>query len=165
MSSVILTSMFKTFVVFFSLITVVAASERGERWSKYTNQRCGFRLTYPASLIASREPDNGDGREFHSSDREFSVTASGHFFVLEDESLESVWQEEIGELGGTAHYKRKTKNWFVISGVKNGCEYYRKFYASGGSWVLLRINYPHTKRYKYDPWVVRIEKNFTPFKN
>jgi hypothetical protein len=150
-------------VVLLSLVAALTANARQERWSTYTNERSGFRLTYPASLIASREPDNGDGREFHSRDREFSVTASGHFFALPDQSLDTVWREDVAELGGTVRYKRKTRNWFVISGTKDGRDYYRKFYSNGSSWVLVRISYSHAQNHKYEAWVKRIEKDFVPF--
>jgi hypothetical protein len=30
-------------------------------WKSYTNNRFGFRLTYPPTLVAGRDPDNGAG--------------------------------------------------------------------------------------------------------
>ncbi len=147
----------------FLLLTTGCASGAVVHWTKYTNDRFGFSMTIPAALIPSREPDNGDGREFHSVDREFSVTAYSHFFVLDDESLDTFWRDEIGEFAATAHYKRKTRHWFVISGVKDGREYYHKCYSRGDQWVTLQVSYPPEKAGNYDPWVTRIEKEFLPF--
>jgi hypothetical protein len=142
------------------------AEEAGStRWRKYENARFGFILAYPASLVGSREPDNGDGREFHSRDREFSVTAVAHFFVPDSgDSFEARWKEEMETPNVTITYKKKTETWYVVSGVsKTGTEYYHKLLTKGANWAAFHITYPHDKREKYAPWVDRIEKEFSPF--
>ena len=135
------------------------------KWKKYENGRFGFVLTYPETLIGSREPVNGSGREFHSADKEFSVATSAHFFAQDGEdSFEKRWEEELEIPDVTITYKKKTPNWYVVSGVtKSGTEYYHKLYQKGQNWVALHITYPHAKNKKYDPWVTRIEKSFIPF--
>ena len=114
----------------------VTAGAADEPLKEYTNQRFGFLLKYPANLVASREPDNGGGQEFHTEDKEFSVAAFAHFLMVSDgDSLEKQWKNELEELGDTVTYKKKGPGWYVVSGVsKDGTEYYHKFFAAGSNY-------------------------------
>lgn len=147
-----------------SLLLTVQAADTDSR--KYANARFGFVLTCPKELVAGKEPANGAGREFHTSDGEFSVLAQGHFLRKDEgDTFDKRWADELKELGDTVTYKKKAATWFVVSGVtKNGVEFYRKFYAKGSNWVALEITYPHAQNKKYDPWVSKIEKSFVPFR-
>ena len=149
-------------LVAFQLNAQAADSE----WKKYANARFGFVLTYPASLLPGPEAMNGDGREFHSKDKEFSLAAFAHFFVPESgDSFEKRWQEELETPDVTITYKKKAANWYVVSGLtKSGTEYYHKLYRKGSSWASFHITYPHAQNKKYDAWVARIEKSFVPFR-
>lgn len=150
----------KTFLVLWLALLVVVRAE--DKWPTYTNARFGFRIAHPPGLAESRPPDNGGGQEFHTKDKEFSLVAFAHF-VLEGTSLESMWKDELKELGDTVTYKRKTDAWFVVSGVKEGTEYYHKTYVQKGSFASFQITYPHAKAKQYDAWVERIAKGFVPF--
>jgi hypothetical protein len=145
--------------VWLALLCTVHAEEK---WKTYTNARFGFRLAHPSALVESRAPDNGGGQEFHSQDKEFSLAAFAHF-VLEDQSLETMWKDELKELGDTVTYKKKGDAWFVVSGVKDGTEYYHKTYVQKRNYAAFQITYPHAKAKQYDPWVERIAKEFVPF--
>ena len=135
----------------------------GEAWSRYTNDRFGFILSYPSSLVAGKAPQNGAGKEFRLADKAFSIVSEGHF-LPEGDSLHRRYSTEIRLLGNTVNYKAKGKTWYVISGThQNGYEYYYKFYVRERNWVGFRITYPQTKRKIFDPWVERIEKSFVPF--
>jgi hypothetical protein len=165
---------YSLFFILFTLAIAYGADKRPTAskpsaetmWKKYENGRFGFVLTYPASLIGSREPDNGDGREFHSRDKEFSVAAFAHFFVPDsDDSFEARWQEELNTPDVTITYKKKTDSWYVVSGLtKTGTEYYHKLMIKGKNWAAFHITYPHAKHDKYNPWVERIEKEFVAFR-
>lgn len=145
-----------------SLFTAAGAEPA---WKEYRNARFGFVLAYPAALTASRAPANGGGREWHSANGEFSVTAEGHFLQVDDgDSLEKRWQEELKERGATVTYKKQAATWYVVSGVtKEGAEFYHKFCVKGSNWAAFTITYPHAKDALYSPWVARIEKRFVPF--
>src|SRR4029077_15108645 len=97
------------FVLVLLLISAATALQSAEsKWRKYENARFGFVLTYPASLVASPEPTNGDGREFHSRDHQFSVTAVAHFFVPgTGDSFRARWNEELKAPGVRITYKKK----------------------------------------------------------
>jgi hypothetical protein len=136
---------------------------RGEdQWKTYTNARFGFRLVRPPELVASRAPDNGGGQEFHTKDKEFSLSAFAHF-VQEGESLTTMWEAELKDLGKTVTYQKKGDGWYVVSGVKDGTEFYHKTFVKNGNFASFEITYPHAKAKQYDPWVERIAKEFKPF--
>ena len=154
----------KTLVLAFCAFVVHAVAAE-EAWQKYTNARFGFSVERPASLVASREPDNGAGQEFHTKNNEFSLLAHGHFLGIADqnETIETYWLQALKDAGNSVTYKRKAADWYVLSGVKDGTEFYYKFAVKENNWAEIRITYPHAKSAKYDPWVERISKSFVPF--
>jgi hypothetical protein len=147
------------------LIALTATVAAKEAWKKYENRRFGFVLYYPASLIKGQEAQNGGGCEFHSQDNEFSVAGMAHFFAPDSgDSFEQRWKDELEATDATVTYKRKTDDWYVVSGVTNkGYEYYHKLFVKGANWTAFHITYPHASSQKYDPWVAEIAKRFIPF--
>jgi hypothetical protein len=133
-----------------------------EKWKTHTNARFGFRLSHPPGLVASRAPDNGGGQEFHTKDKEFSLASFAHF-LQEGDTLEKLWAEEVKQLGKAVTYKKKGDSWYVVSGVKDGTEFYHKTYVKDGNFASFQITYPHAKAKQYDPWVEKIAKGFVPF--
>ena len=142
-------------------VSLAAATAAEPGFKDYTNARFGFKISYPAALIAGRDPTNGGGREFHSKDKEFSLATSAHF--LNGSTLDSMWEDELKELGDYITYKKKDKNWYVISGAKDGVEFYHKTHVQGGNFAEFHITYPHAKARQYDPIVEKIAKSFVPF--
>jgi hypothetical protein len=131
-------------------------------WKDYTNPRFGFKISHPSTLLLKPEPTNGQGREFYTKDKEFYLAAYGHF-LIDDDSLDKRWSEELKQLGKYTTYKKKEKSWYVVSGVKDGEEFYNQTHVKDGNWVTFRITYPHDKARQYDPWVEKIAKSFVPF--
>jgi len=149
-----------TIAVVLLLMPLAAFAETA--WKTYVNPRFGFKLAYPAELKLKEEPTNGQGREFYSVDKEFHMAAYAHFLIDED-SLEKRWQEELADLGNAITYKKKDKSWYVVSGVKDGQEFYHRTHVKDKNWATFRITYPHAKAKQYDPWVEKVAKSFVPF--
>ncbi len=136
----------------------------GQLCNSYVNRRFGYKIKFPADLIAGRHPENGAGRSFSTPDKEFVVYTQAHFIQDERNSLDDYWNSEIEALKKTITYKKKGKSWYVISGVDvEGHEFYKKFSVKGGNCAEFTIEYPHAKNKKYDPWVEKIVKSFVPF--
>ena len=112
-------SFIQPIVLLLAVAALATSAEAAElQWRKYTNERFGFVLSYPATLVASREPDNGAGREFHTRDKAFSLSVQAHFLSPDTgNTFESNWNEELNTPGVTITYKRKAKDWYVVSGV------------------------------------------------
>ncbi len=157
------------YILRLGLLLALMATARGAevKWRKYFNARFGYVLSYPVGLIAGPEAMNGDGREFHTKDGEFSLAVSAHFFVPDSgDTFEKRWEEEQNTSdGATVSYKKKTADWYVVSGLtKDGTEYYHKLYRQKANWAAFQITYPHAKTKQYDPWVERIARSFVPFR-
>lgn len=151
----------KTLLLLIIALALPVVAWAADAWKDYVNARFGFKVSLPASLVASPEPANGAGREFHTKNKDFSILAHGHF--LNGETLESAFAGELRDLGGNITYQRKARDWYVVSGVNDGSEFYVKRHVKGGNWSELRFIYPHAKAGQYDPWVERIVKSFVPF--
>lgn len=138
----------------------VEPSPKGEL-KTYVNQRFGFKLIYPANFRSIRRPDNGAGLTFHSPDSKFSITAQGHF--LNGATLETMWADDVASEGATTTYSRKAKNSYVVSGTREGQEYYRRVFVRQGNWVRFDIVYPASERSRWDSVVEQISSDFVPF--
>ena len=99
-------------VIFAVVVLGATAGAEELKWREYKNGRFGFMLSYPAPLIAGREPENGAGREFHTADKAFSLSAQAHFLSPDTgNTFESNWNEELNKPGVTITYKKKAKDW------------------------------------------------------
>ena len=137
----------------------LSAARVSAEWDTYTNERFGFRFSYPSSLTPSRAPGNGAGMNF--SDGQMSVTVQAHYSFT---PIDEIWRDLVAQYGDSATYKVKKKSWFVIYGVlPNGTEFYRKFHEGNGSWCELWATYPHALNKTYDPVIERMVKSFVPF--
>ena len=154
----------RLFLILLFLLTLSGLAFASD-WKREVNQRWGFSLSYPGSLIPEPLPANGDGRRYHSADHEVSLAAMGshtHPDLL-GESLDGFWQKELADRGDTVTYKIKKNDFYVISGVSsNGYEYYHKVFFYPTYWVEFEITYPHSKHQHYDAWVERIAHEFIP---
>lgn len=147
--------------LWFILLALPLSAAEDSGWRDYVNVRFGFKMSYPADLVPSREPENNDGREYHTQNKDFSVTAYGHYLV--DATLNSLWKDDLKEFGAHITYQRKSSDWYVISGVKDGTEFYRKVHTKGDRCAVLHFTYSQAKAKEYNPWVEKIVKSFEPF--
>lgn len=132
-------------------------------WLVYENPRFGFVLPVPPGMKTLRPPDNGDGQAFASLDGKVKLSGWGSFNVEDAAGVETRYRDALAEPGRTITYKRKTAEWYVLSGVtKDGTGFYEKYtanksYASG--WI---ITYPQSEEKKYTAWIDRIAKGYAP---
>jgi hypothetical protein len=157
----VLIEMVKISTACFCLILFSVSVRAQTDYKTYVNHRFGFSISYPSYLIQGRLPDNGAGTNFNSPDGSLSVSVQGHY--LNGSSLSAMWKEALAAYGNSVTYKVKRNNWFVISGVANDFEYYRKTFVQGGNWCSFVITYPHNQSKRYDPVVEVISKGFIPF--
>ena len=66
----------KLFSILLSLLSLSGAALASD-WKNEVNNRWGFSLSYPGSLIPEPVPANGGGRRYHSADHEVSLAAMG----------------------------------------------------------------------------------------
>ncbi|BCU78952.1 hypothetical protein [Luteolibacter sp. LG18] len=132
-------------------------------WLTYRNARFGSTLPIPPGMKALRPPDNGGGQAFASLDGKVKIVVGGHFNVDGMGSVEESWKAALAEKDRTITYKKKTAEWYVVSGTtKDGSGFYEKYVADAKYCAGWSITYPQADEKKYVPWIERMAKDFQP---
>lgn len=121
----------------------------------YGNARFGFFIDVPAQFtVADPEPENGDGRAFHTADKSASLTASGGW-IMGDNFAADVADDKGYDTqnGWTLAYESKVGGSSAVwSGKKGDRIFYEHMIASckGKAHANFRLEYPAADSAKYD---------------
>ena len=129
---------------------------------KYCNARFGFCISYPASLLMDKAPENDDGRKFDNGNG-LEMTASGINNATHD-TLASEMRSARDDFERVT-YQAKGTNWSVLSGLKKGATdtiIYLKTFIGRGSVNHLEITYPVAQKAGYRTVVGNIARSFKP---
>ncbi len=125
----------------------------------YANARFGYSLTYPADLFTpGPESENGDGRTFDGPDGARLLVFASHNAL--GSTVAAAFDEERLAPGLEVTYSVKKKDWFVVSGVKDGMIVYRKSILKDDVWHTLELTYPYGLKARIDPLVEGIVSSF-----
>jgi len=147
------------------IIFVFAVFASGQiKYSTYTNERFAYSIEYPSDLLKMQAPPaNGDGREFLSKDKSVRMLVWGEYNAAE-KSFQERYEFDMKGFTEKPTYMVLKKNWFVLSGVKDGKIFYQKTLyrktKNEETFFTFTIEYPKTKRAKFDPIVRRIAASF-----
>jgi hypothetical protein len=145
------------------LLTIVSAVASVPAWSgnyiPYCNERYGFCVEHPSTLMMDPPPANGDGRRFYDPNG-FSMVVSGINNVLDD-TVETEMKSQAKDVERIT-YRTKGRKWFVLSGHKGSDVVYLKTYVGGGAINHLSIKYPVKKGAEYAEIAARISRSFKP---
>lgn len=135
-------------------------------WTSYRNERYGFSFSYPAAVFAfDRASERDDGLAFESPDGGAKLLA-GAFQNDDGHTVESYRRYIANKSYGGAgvDYAPRGRNWFVLSGERDGGMYYEKvMFSCGGALInSFALVYPVAERGFYDPIVERMENSFRP---
>ncbi len=93
----------------------------------YTNNKYGYQVAWPHKLLTAQgESDAGDGQMFSATAGRAQLTCWGGFTNVLPQSLNKEFEAAQQEPDLQVTYKLKRKNFFVVSGNKNGMIVYRK---------------------------------------
>lgn len=126
----------------------------------YSNARFGYSISYPSNLLTPQgEADNGDGQAFMGDAAMMRVFGSNY---IAEGSLQKDFNLGISEFGAkNVTYKLLKKNYYVISGKKDGKILYLKTMKKPGeAYVTFVIEYDESKRTVYDKIIPLIAKSF-----
>jgi transcription-repair coupling factor (superfamily II helicase) len=131
----------------------------GFKYKSYENGRFGFTVQYPDAFTVGPQPTNDDGLQFDNGECEIVAYGS---FVLDNETIQTDYQQTIIDAKASIAYQKLGSNWFVISykGVNN-IVYEKSIIQDGVSYVL-KITYPSSQQAKYGPMVTHIVNTFVP---
>ncbi|HEU0061140.1 MAG TPA: hypothetical protein VFR19_14775 [Hyphomicrobiaceae bacterium] len=135
-------------------------------WTRYHNERFGFRLEYPANLFRiERTTEAGDGRVFVAREGEARLLVGA--LRNEDHHSAKSYQDYLAR-NSYADYKITYRplgdDWLVLSGEADGRIFYEKAILSCGGQLIssFAMLYPADKRDLFDPIVARVANSFVP---
>lgn len=147
----------------FAIPTLIAAlcpmGARAQSLLEYRNERYGFSLRYPASFEMQRPSENGDGREFIRQDS-CSFIAFGSNNALEYD-LNDELKDVLSEFTQVT-YRKRSRNWFVISGFQGERVLFIKCFLGKGSINEIWIRYPKSESHSMAVVVNQLVKSFHP---
>lgn len=135
-------------------------------WQEYTHPRLQFRIMYPAGLFApDSKADNADGLALVSADGSARLLIGA--FDNEEATTLAEYRRIVLERsykGAKVDYAPVRRNWFVVSGERDGWMFYERVqFACEGrritSWAMV---YPVAERQFYDRIVERVAPTFRP---
>lgn len=127
----------------------------------YTNHKYGYLLAWPKKLLAAQgESDAGDGQFFNSPDDRAQLTCWAGFNSVLKQPLKKAFQEAQQEPGLQVTYKTMGKDFFVVSGIKDGKIQYRKTVMTALVQATFVLVYDQAVKDTFNPLVGDIAKSF-----
>jgi hypothetical protein len=133
-------------------------------WSRYQNERFGFRLEYPANLFrVERTTEAGDGRVFAAHDGQARLLVGA--LSNQDHHSAKSYQDFLAHTSYanyTITYRPLGDDWLVLSGEADGTIFYEKAILSCGGELIssFALLYPADKRDTFEPILARIANSF-----
>lgn len=112
---------FKSIAVFIPVVLAGGSAAFGTDWQHYVNVRFGTSADVPATFLRAPPPDNGDGQQFTSSDGG-SITVFGSMNPMAGSLADyrRFLKDVLEDDGWTLSYAPEGRNWFVLSGNRDG---------------------------------------------
>jgi len=135
-------------------------------WSRYQNERFGFRLEYPANLFhVERTTEAGDGRVFAARDGQARLLVGA--LSNHDQHSAKSYQDFLARTSYASYTitnRPLGDDWLVLSGEADGTIFYEKAILSCGGELIssFALLYPADKRDTYEPILARIANSFVP---
>src|SRR5699024_9292450 len=147
-------------------------NEPGQPHEVDVNDRFGFSVEYPDNFTADSIPDNNGGITVHDDNATLTVfgthgwssTNGDYVTILEVDSIEAIYEQEIADLEGTGlevSYKSMKDNWYVISYTNGSHIVYQKSIMASDFLATLMIEYPESVQEKYAPIVEHATETFS----
>jgi hypothetical protein len=123
--------------------------------SLYGNARFGFFIEVPSAFsVADPEPENGDGRRFHTPDQSAELTASGGWIIDDNFAAEVVQEKDFAVQDGwkLTYESKVAASSAAYSGQKGERIFYEREITScaGQAHAAYRLEYPAGEKAKYD---------------
>lgn len=130
-------------------------------YTTYRNGRFGFSIDIPDFLHAGREPDNGSGLTFTSSDGTITLIAYGSHDALMYGGIAGLYEARLADAEFPVSYKVQKDNWCVLSGDYDNTVYYQKcIYKSDETINEFLITYPKSVEKTMDSVVTHLYSSF-----
>lgn len=151
----------KSIFIFAIAMLFFAAEAMAEGWQLYANARYGTRAEVPADFIAEPPPENGDGQRFSDPESNGTISVYGSMNATggDLDDYRTFLKEILEGEGWRLSYVPQGRNWFVLSGTREGeIVYQRVEHAPGCSANMLHhieFRYPASEDTKWGQIVKR----------
>lgn len=144
-------SMRKILIALFSLLSLPALAQSGER---YDNARFGYSLSVPEGFVGLGESDNGDGQQFGLPGRAIALNVWGGSVSDFEAEVASRMAQDTTE-GWNQTYQSLTPRWASWSATSAGKVLYQRMIllCDGQSYAAFRAEYGMRDRAEMDPVV------------
>ena len=129
-----------------------------EQYQDYDNARFGFHVSYPPEFKPQGESENADGQKF-ANDSGAALTTYA-YYRIDGNNIKDVYKNEVDGSGIKITYKVLKKNWFVISGTKDGEIIYEKVIQNDDTLAHMSFSYPESKAGDYSQITKMISDGF-----
>lgn len=135
----------------------------------YCNARFGYCINYPDELlIPQEEAQNGDGRKFINKGGKVILTvfgrinqdANGDPITLSKQMANDIAEIEKKPAGGNVTYKKAGKDFYVLSGTKNGKLFYHKMIIKEEAFCFALLEYDQKEKDIYNKYAQVIFNTF-----
>ena len=135
----------------------------GEGGARYVNARYGFSVLLPKGHVSFNEPDNGDGATFRYPEGMVVRVYGTLSPSVMDRDCKATFENDSQSFD-TLTYKRlnEKKNWFVLSGYKEGDIRYMKCFVGKTAAYVIDMQYPREQASRYDGFVRAAAGSFSP---
>lgn len=158
----------KAIILFFFCISSGFDILLRDHTSAYHNTRYDYLINYPEDILfPQREAENGDGRIFLDSSGVERLRVFGSLNRDKEGnqiSLKEKFGMEMSEFARSKKnvvvYKLFKNDYFVFSGVKDGCIYYSKVIKKKDAFATAVMQYSAAEKAEYDKVIEKIMKSF-----
>lgn len=151
--------------------TQISHTDSAIVFDTYCNFRFRYCIDYPKGILLPQpESQNGDGRIFNDKDGNKVLTVFGRLNLDADGdpiSLDDQYDEDINSTIDTLgnriiviSYQKLGKNFFVISGHKNGKIYYQKTILKDDAFAYAILEYNESDKAIFDKVSTQLFKSF-----
>lgn len=140
-------------ILIFALVLGISAAPAFAKL--FGNARFGFFVDIPAVFsVVDPEPENGDGRRFHTPDNSAELTATGGWIMADDFAGEVANDKAFTVQDGwkITYESKVTKSAASYSGIKAGRIFYSRMVTScgGKAHASYWLEYPVVAKAKYE---------------
>ena len=141
---------------------LTAVCGRTDAYDCYTNHKYGYVIAWPVKyLVPQGEADDGGGQYFTSKDGRAKLACWAVFNNVAGQTLQKAFQEALKESGTEPSYKHLGKDFFVVSGLKDGRIYYRKTVSGGRVQATFELTYDQALKAEFNPIAADLARSFT----
>ena len=136
------------------LLDAAAAHRQRSGMQTLTDDKIGFRLSYPSALLTREE--NADAGYRLLSDE--SGGAQLQVVAIDSRDLGTIFEDLTRH--GDDGYRHMAGSWFVASGEVDGDMFYAMGRQSGDRSIVAHLTYPIAERERWDPFTVILYNSF-----